>query len=777
MPLLEALGRLCREPGGDRLITLLNQHAPIWLVQLPTLLTASELEALQRKVQGATRERMLRGMTEAVDAITTERPLVLWLEDLHWSDVSTLELLALLARRREPARLLVIGAYRPVEMLSDGHPLKRVTQELFAHSLGKELQLKSLTEVEVTTYLTRRFPESVLPTRLGQVLYQRTGGTPLFLTSMVQDVLSQHVLLAGVDGRWEFHATIEEIETRTPETARYLLARQRERLATTDQRLLEAASLASLEFSTATVAAALETEVTQVETQCGRLAEQQQFLRPAGISEWPDGTRAARYGFLHALCQEFWHEQVQVGQQQQWHLRMGERQEAAYGQRTKEIATELALHFAEGRDYHRAVRYLQQAAETAIQRSAHQEAITHLTKGLELLQTLPDTSERTQQELGLQITIGEPLMAVKGYAAQEVEKTYNRVLMLCQQVGESPELFPVLWGLWAFHHIRGELETAREVAEQFLRLAESVQDSILIVEAHYMLGETLCFLGELVLARVHLEQEIVLSEPQKHHHVQDPGIARLFDTALALWQLGYPDQALEKGREALSLAQELDNPFTLALALRFAAGLQLCNLDGQMVQEQAEALIALSTEQGFSYRAAWGIMLRGWALSEQGREEEGIAQIQQGPAAWRATGAGQGLPTILTLLASAYAKGGRVEEGLTSLEEALAVVDKTGECMGEAALYVLKGWLLLARSKENHAETEACFLHAIEIARHQQAKMWELRATVSLARLWQQRGKRHKAHQMLSEIYNWFTEGFDTKDLQEAKALLEELGH
>ena len=317
LPILDAVGRLCRGSHGEQIIALVHRHAPMWLVQVPALLEPAEYEALQRKVQGASRERMLREFAEALEALTVAHPLVLVLEDLHWSDVSTLDLLAFMARRKEPARFLVIGTYRPVEMLTDSHPLKGVTHELFAHELGKELALSRLNEADVAAYLTLRFPASVLPTRLGQVLYQRTGGNPLFLIGLVQDFLSQGILYQAEDGRWVLQGDVAEVETWTPKSVRHVLARQRERLTPEAQQVLQAASLAGLEFSAATVAAALEAKVIQVEEHCGRLAEQQQFLRPAGMSEWPDGTRAARYGFLHALYQEFWHERVSVGYQQQ----------------------------------------------------------------------------------------------------------------------------------------------------------------------------------------------------------------------------------------------------------------------------------------------------------------------------------------------------------------------------------------------------------------------------------------------------------------------------
>jgi predicted ATPase len=589
------------------------------------------------------------------------------------------------------------------------------------------------------------------------------------------------VILQADDGRWEWHGDTAEVERWTPESVRHLLARQRERLAPDDQRVLEAASLAGLEFSAAAVAAALETETIEVEDHCGRLAEQQQFLRLAGISDWPDGTRAGRYGFLHALYQEFWHERVSVGKQQQWHLRMGERKEVAYGQRAGEIAAELAVHFAEGGDYHRAVQYLQRAAERATQRSAYVEAIAHVIRGLELFKTLPDTPERVPQELTLQLALSDALYTVKGYTAPDVEKAVTRARELCQQLGETPQLFPVLLKLWAFYLVRGELQTARELAEQLMRLAQSVQDQYLLSLAHWTLGCTLYLLGELISARPHLEQGIALYDPQQHPRsttgTADPRVNCLFWASYTLWNLGYPDQALKRGDESVAVAAGLSHPFSLACALGNAAAFHMLRHEAQRAREQAEAVITLSIEQGFPHYLAQGTLVRGWALAEQGQVEEGIAQMQQGLAAFRASGTGTSLTGFLPSLAETYAKVGRAEEGLAVLAEALALVDKTGMRVGEAGLYVLKGWLLLARFGENQAETEAYFRQAIDIARRRSAKSVELQAVMSLSWLWRRQGKKDEARQILAEIYGWFTEGFDTKDLQEAKALLEELNH
>jgi len=468
----------------------------------------------------------------------------------------------------------------------------------------------------------------------------------------------------------------------------------------------------------------------------------------------------------------------------------------------------LAHHYTEAGLTAQAIPYWQQAGQRAIQRSANSEAIAHLTKELDLIKTLPDTPERTQQELTLQIALGGPLMATKGFAAPEVEKAYARARELCQQVGETPQLFLVLWGLWAFYTVRAELQAARELGEQSLSLAQSVQDPALLLWAHLMVGVTLFWLGEFASAQAHLEQSIALYDPQQHRshaffYGQSPKVSCLSIATWALWLLGYPDQAQERIRGALALAQELSHPFSLVYALFYAASLHRFRREVQATQERAEALIALSREQGFLYRLTFGTILRGWATAEQGQGEEGITPIRQGLAAFQATGAGVVRPYFLALLAEAYGKVGQGEKGLSVLAEALTAVEKTGERFYEAELYRLKGELSLqsrqvedksqtshgqvegksevtnpqhlAPSTQAEAEAEACFLKAIEIARRQSAKSLELRAVMSLSQLWQQQGKRGDARQMLAEIYGWFTEGFDTKDLQEAKALLTEL--
>ena len=440
----------------------------------------------------------------------------------------------------------------------------------------------------------------------------------------------------------------------------------------------------------------------------------------------------------------------------------------------------LAHHYTEAGLGMKAIPYWQGAGERAIQRSANPEAVRHLTTGLELLATLPETPVRAQQELDLLIALGPTLMAIKGQASLEVEETYARARALCTQVGDTSQLAPTLRGLCRFYRNRGALLTARELGEQLYRLAQREAEPAHLLMAHDELGTTLCFLGDYAAAWSHLEQGIALTDPTTQRtqallQGEAPGVLCLSYTAWALWCLGYPAQAVQRGQEALTLAQELQHPHSLAVAQYLATYLHHRRRESSAVQAQADILLTLATTQGFPLVVGLATCLQGWALSVQGQREAGMAQLRQGLATVLATGQTISQPFGLVLLAEVAGYAGQVAEGLCLLAEALTVLEASGRGDLLAEAYRLQGLLLLRQAIPNAAQAEACFQQALSIARHQQAKSWELRAAMSLSRLWQQEGKRTDAYDLLAPIYGWFTEGFDTADLQEAKVLLEAL--
>jgi tetratricopeptide (TPR) repeat protein len=791
LPLLEALGRMCRGPQGGQLLALLRRQAPSWLVQMPALLSEAERVALQREESGTTQARMLRELAEAVEQITAERPLLLVLEDLHWSDASTLAWLSYVARRPEAARLLVLATYRPVEAIVAAHPLRALTHELRGRGQCEELLLDYLSEDAVAAYLAGRCPGREIPAGLAHMLHQRTDGNPLFLVTLVNTLVREGKLVEGTAG-WELPEGLEAIAVDVPEGLRHLIELHLENVPPEDQTILEAGSVVGAEFSAAAVAAGVELEAESVEARCEAMTRRAQFVQAVGSEAWPDGTVAARYRFLHALHQEVLYNRIPPGQRNRWHRQIGKRLEAGHGGKASEIAAELAEHFVRGGDAPRAVQYLRHAGENARQRSAYQEAIAHLTRGIEVLGKLPDTVERARREVDLQTTLGLTYMAAKGYATPEVGTAYARALALCQQLDDAAQLGRVLGGSWIFHLARAEFHTAREMAEQMLELGETTNDPDILGPAHHGVGQVLFHTGEFAPAKENLEQAFalftrqLLSSPDAIPSVQDGRVISLGFLAFSLWHLGYPDQAFQKAQEALTLARELSHPFTLAYALFFVAAVHGYRGEHARVHQPNEEMLALSLEHGFPVFVAAGTFIRSLMLIAQGKIEiaEGIAQISQTIDAYRETGAVSGFPMLLAVLAELQMAVGQVEGGLDSLSEAQATVDRTGERRYDMRLSLLKGKLLLGQAsrqqeggihREKIAEAEACFTRAVDVARQQKAKSLELEAVLNLSRLWQQQGRRDEARELLADVYGWFTEGLDTADLKTAKALLEEL--
>jgi predicted ATPase len=773
-PVLEALGRLGRGPRGPEVVAWLGAQAPTWLVQMPGLVPAGDLEALRRRMAAATRERMLRELAEALEVLTAQQPLVLVLEDLHWSDPSTLDLLAVLARRREPARLLLLGTYRPPEVRHRVHPLAAVLHELQLHGHSVELPVTALAEDAIAAYLTRRVPSLPCVDALARLVHQYTEGNPLFMVILVEAWLTKGVLREQ-DGAWSLQGGVEALHDQVPDSLRQMIEGQLDRLSVTEQRVLEVASVAGVEFAAAAVAAGLGQAVERVDEACAALARREQWLRAVGEQCWPDGTVAGGYRFGHALYQQVLYRRVAAARRVRLHQRIGAREEVGYGVEAGAQAAELAVHFERGRDYLRAMQYLRQAGENAVWQSSYQEALTHLTKGLDLLTLLPDTLARARQELGIQIALGWVFRSSKGLAAPDVEAAFRRACELCQRVQDPRQLLSVLDGMMPFYLNRGEFWTAWELGEQMLSLAQRVHEPAGIGGAHIMLGSALFYCGEFVAARTHLEQGLICYAPQpycSHGHLNMPyreifGFCRL---ASVLWSLGYPDQALQQSQRALTLARERSELARLAEVLFHAADIHHLRREAHLTYEHAEAALRLAREAGLPQRVAETTMLRGWALIEQGQGKAGIAQVRQGLAAFRATGAQYGGSGLLV---EALMRVGQNEEGLRVIAEILTIRDSRREDGRTAEWNRLKGVLLLARSAEHQVEAETFFCQALDIARRQQAKSWELRAAMSLSRLWQRQGKCAEASDLLAPIYGWFTEGFDTADLQEARALLD----
>jgi predicted ATPase len=698
------------------------------------------------------KQQTLQALLTILLRIAAQQPVLFVMEDLHWVDPTTLEFLSLLVDQGPTARILALLTFRP-----DFTPLWTGRSHL------TQLTLPRLPRRQAVEMTGRVAHGKALPSEVVAQVVAKTDGVPLFVEELTKMVLESGLLRKRED-RYELTGPLPPLAI--PATLHDSLMARLDRLATV-KALAQLGATLGREFAYELLQAVAPWDEGTLQRGLQQLVAAE-FLYQQGLP--PQAT----YVFKHALIQEAAYQALLRGTRQQHHQRIAQVLEGRFPNICETQPELLAQHYTEAGLIAQAILYWQRAGHRAAQRSAHVEAISHLTKGLEVLKTLPDTPERTQQELVLQTTLGSALIATRGYAAPEVGKAYTRALELCRQVGETAQLPRVLRGLRVFYFVRAEHGAARELGEQLLSLAQRQPAPPLLLEARWALGATSFYLGELATARVHLEQGMALYDAHQQlsrvsRYGEDPGVGCRGFAARTLWHLGYPDQALKRGYEAIALAQERSHPYSLAFAMYHAAVTHQLRREVELTRERAEAVIALSSEHGFALFLAVGTILQGWALAED--EEERITLTHQGLTTYQATGAELGRPWILALLAEAYGRGGRAEEGLRVLTEALALADKSGERMWEMELYRLKGELLLRRASPTE-EAEACFRQALDIARRQEAKALELRAAMSLARLWQQQGKQAEARELLAPVYGWFTEGFDTADLQEAKVLL-----
>ncbi|MEE8291639.1 MAG: adenylate cyclase, partial [Candidatus Tectomicrobia bacterium] len=605
-----------------------------------------------------------------------------------------------------------------------------------------------------------------LPDEVVQHIVAKTDGVPLYVEELTKMLLDSDLLREEAN---HYELTGPLLTVAIPDTLQDSLMARLDQLNTAKE-VAQLGAVLGREFSYEMIQMVSSQDEDTVQVGLAQLVEAELLYRRGRPPR-------AKYLFKHALIQDAAYTSLLRSTRQQVHQQIAELMEERYPETVETQPELVAHHYTEGGCPEEAIGYWQQAGQRARHRSANQEAIRHLTKGLELLATLSETPERSQQKLDFQTALGPALMVTKGFGHPDVEHAYARARELCQQVGETPELFTVLYGLWRFYRTRGELQTARELGDQLLTLVQHQDDPTLLLAAHQALGTTLYFLGAFAPARMRLEQGIAHHNLQTHRssdsrYGQDPGVECYRSLSYALWYLGYPDQALQRSHEARTLAQELAHPATQAMTLYGAARLrQLCR-DIPEAHELAEATITFSTEQGNTLYLALGTALRGWTLFQQGQQEEGLEQMQQGLAAMRTAGGGVARPIFLALLAEAYGKVEQADKGLPLLAEARTIMDKNGQRYVDAELHRIECELLLHHATPDVSQAESCFQQALAIARDQEAKSWELRAATSLARLWQQQGKRQDAYELLAPVYNWFTEGFDTADLQEAKALL-----
>jgi DNA-binding SARP family transcriptional activator/predicted ATPase len=781
LPLLEAFHSLLHGSTSEAVARTMKHTAPTWQAQFapPSRLSGSaETDASASPT--ASPARMKLELAAFLEAVCRSSPLVLFFDDVHWIDPSTVDLLAHLGSRIASLRLLIVLAYRPSEMLLGKNVFWPMKLDLQTRGVCREISLDFLTPDEVGQYLTLEFPGHGFSADFATLVHNRTDGSPLFMVDLLRYLRDHGAIVEEADG-WILAASLPDIERGLPESVRSMIERQLGQLAPIDRRLLVVASVQGQEFDSAVVAKVLSRDPARVEERLERLEHVHAFIRPLSQRETPGQVQNARYRFVHVLYQNALYASLTPTRRTSLSAAVAQALLDFHEGDRSVVATELAWLYEAARDAERSARHFLLAAENAVRLFASREATALAQRGLELVGRLPATPERARLELALQMTLSVTLTATKGWGAAEVETAWVRARTLCEQVGETSQLFRILAGLWRLNLVHARLRIAREMGEELLRLAVSLDDPALQVEAHHALAYPLNHCGEHLAAQAHTTRGLALYDPG-HFHVnsllltQDPGVECHTQAARALWVLGYPEQSMESTRKSFVLAQTLGQPNSLVWA-HLAAGIiyQLAR-DPHRSLEEWDAAIRLSAEHGLAQPLVWAKPWHGWIQVKLGHRAEGIAEIREGLATLQEMGTELTRPQCGALLAESVAEDGHVEEALAIIAEVLAMVERIGAGYYEAELHRLNGELLLMQGgRTREREAEASFHRAIELARGRSAKSFELRAVMSLSRLWQRQSRDGDARRWLRETYDWFTEGFDTGDLREAKGLLEGL--
>jgi predicted ATPase/DNA-binding winged helix-turn-helix (wHTH) protein len=761
-----------RESNPDALRAALGDQAPELARLIPKLRNIlPELPLPVDLPPAQARRHLFNCFFDFIARIASVQPTLMILEDLHWADDSTLSLLDHLTQRLSDLPLLVIGTYRDAE-LNVTRGLAKTLEDLLRGRLATSIRLEGLPRDEVGAMLNSLSGKSA-PAAVVAEIFAETDGNPFFVEELFRHLEDENRLY---DSSGQFRANLEIGELDAPPSVRLIVGRRLARLSDLTQKMLATAAVIGRSFSLEILQASSDADADSI-LSCVEEAEK------AGLVFSIAENSKARFEFSHELTRQAVLAGLSAARRQRLHLEVAEAiertcstAESKYGGSLDDHVAELAYHYARSANTWHAVKYLHLAGERAAECCAMVEAERHYMTALKLLGELPETPERDRRELALQLAVGPALMSVKGWAAPEVERAYTRGRELCERVGELVQLFPILYGLWVNHLERLEFGSAYQIGEELLLRAESAGDSTLLLQAHHAFGVTAQRMGRFQLAREHLETALSLCGAQRSRPLGiDMEVVCLSQLAWTLWFLGYPDQALKMIHRAVELARALSDPFSLIFAKIFLCYLQHHRRDAHALQKTAQHVISICAEHGSAYGLAHASIFLGVAMTEQGRGDEGLKQMQLGLADHRASGAEINRSEFLYWLAEAYCAAGRLDEALDTLNNALGVAEERENLWLETEIYRLEGEFLLRRSDSDSDEAQACFQQGIAIARKQGAKSPELSATTSLARLLAKQGHRDKARAMLAEIYNWFTEGFDTPDLKDAKSLLDEL--
>jgi DNA-binding SARP family transcriptional activator len=754
--------------------SMIAPNDPSWIARLRLL--------AEHQVGGPppSQEDLFRQYWQVLAAIARQVPLLLFLDDLQWADQSSLALLFHLSRELKSARILIIGAFRPIEELTSssiGAPsLATMVNELRLSHGDILINLDDLEERSfIDAYLDlepNRFEES-----FREDLFRYTHSHPLFTVEMLYGMQERGDLIKNQQGEWVVSPSLNW--NRLPPRVEAAIAERLRQLSRPYLDFLQTASIEGERFTAEVAAKVLGIDEQQVLMQLGADLDRRYKLIQGESSRSINGVRLSRYRFRHILFQRYLYNQLDIVESTRLHERVGNTLEEQYSSLLDEIAVQLAYHFELASIPLKAIYYLHLAGKRATHLASFEDAILHLKKALFLLESQPDTVEKDLLELELLTSLNAPLMLARGYASPELGIVCNRSVQLLNNIPQKPDLFPVFFLLAAYYFMRAEYQKSLVMVSQGVRVSESSGDDLLIHLMNWVSGCNLLWLGELSEALSKFDKMIAFYDPLKHsevHHFygSDPGIACLTWSSWTLWLLGYPEKALRRCQQAIDLGQKLNDP-DCQLFTQLTAFLHLLMRDPEGAFDLMQSCSSLLAQHSLPLFSAEDEFYQGLYHVQVGELETGLSSMSRGMEAYQVIGTRNMLSMHFTLQAEAFLRDGQIEKAAQQLQQAQAFIEENGERFYQAETMRVKGEMLLLQSSNNEEDAETCFCQALQIAHKQEAKTLELRAAMSLARLQQSQGRLAEARQVLAEAYNWFTEGFNTPDLKEAQALLANL--
>jgi class 3 adenylate cyclase/predicted ATPase len=698
---------------------------------------------------------------------------VILLEGAQWMDSASVALAARLYERKVP--LVIVAAMRPIPgtafeeiaALAERLPIARIT-------------LERLDDDEIVEVAGRALGAVWVPEQLAAVIRSKADGNPL-LSQEIAAAVRDAGLIAKSGGECRLVPGADLRSLDLPTSIQGAVTARLDRLSPFRRLLLKVASVVGRTFEEDVVAQLVRREADEA-----LVADNFGAIEAMGLIALVRSDPAPAYAFQHAAFHEVTYRQMLFAQRRELHRAVAELLERRHADALADVYSRLAFHWtkavesdvADDVGIGKAIEYLHRAGEQSLRQLAAQEAVEFLSHALRLLERLPASVERSRRELALCCLIGAPLLVTKGFAAPETEHAYSRASDLCQQIENSPEQFNAVYGLWGFALMKTDLGRARALAGEVFRMAQSAGDPELLLPANRAVGDTAFWLGDLVVARTHLEQAVSLYRPEHHapevfRSGQDQGVVASALSAWVVWLLGYPDAALARMEDTLALARRLSHGHTMAMTFQNYTMIHQFRGEVDPILEKTGAQLALSQSQGFPLWQAGATLMRGWARAQRGEPAEGIADMRRGIEAWRATGAELAAPYYLGLLAETLGACGRPEEGIDVMLEAIASSDRSGEAWWRAELLRIDAELGLQLAAPEVEVAERRLLDALDLARSQQARSLELRAAASLCRLWTRRGRPPlEAERPLIGVFEWFTEGHATADLLQAARLL-----